>query len=708
MSNDSESQRPMETNLGCPSHSSSGGFHIEYRGDIEGLRAVAILLVVAAHAGVSWLEGGYVGVDVFFVLSGYLISAILLQEARATGGVRLVNFYARRLRRLLPALMVTLLGTIGMAAALLAPFEQMEQTAAAGAASVWLSNLFFAFSKLDYFGPAADTNLFLHTWSLGVEEQFYVFWPAWLIFLLGMWRWQGRMQNFRRLRCGMAATCCVCLAFSIGLTYTQPSWAFYLMPFRAWQFALGALILLASKEGGWGSHPSASGAGGSNPLGRFSVPVGWAGLIVILLSAVGLNTRTPYPGAWALLPSLGAAAVLFAGEFPLKGGVGRFLSLPPFQKVGHVSYAWYLWHWPILLLGASVIPSAGPIGRAVLVAVSLTIAVVSNRFIETPLRRSSKLSGRPRFVLAASLTLMIGAAALSFGWMQAASLWMMQPEQQRFRAARSDVPAVYPMGCDDWYLSPQVKVCGFGPEDAEHTAVIIGDSIALQWFPAFRPIYTRPGWRLLVMTKSSCPMVDESFFYSRIGAEYTVCNAWRDAALDALQHLKPDVVVLGSAVSYPFGQEQWEAGTARVLGIVAATARNVFVLRATHPLPFDGPNCLSRKDWRRQFLPSAEECTASVGSPRESQVHGWIERAAANYQNVQMLDLNPLICPNGRCEAERDGQVIFRDSQHLSASYVESLADKLASQILAVGSPPPPDSYENPIALASPPSRPPN
>jgi hypothetical protein len=123
------------------------------------------------------------------------------------------------------------------------------------------------------------------------------------------------------------------------------------------------------------------------------------------------------------------------------------------------------------------------------------------------------------------MTLMIGTAALTFSWMQMARYWMLQPDQQRFLSVRSDVPAVYPMGCDDWYLSAQVKVCGFGPEDAEHTAVIIGDSIVMQWFPAFRSIYSRPGWRLLAVTKSSCPMVDESFFYPRIGAEYAVCNA---------------------------------------------------------------------------------------------------------------------------------------------------------------------------------------
>jgi peptidoglycan/LPS O-acetylase OafA/YrhL len=679
------SRRSVETGLGREeSRSAPGGFRIEYRGDIEGLRAVAILLVVAAHAGVPWLEGGYVGVDVFFVLSGYLITALLVQEVQATGGVRLLEFYARRLRRLLPALMLMVVCTIGMAAALLAPFEQLEQTATAGAASIWLSNVYFAFLKLDYFGPAADTNLFLHTWSLGVEEQFYVFWPAWLMFLLGTWRWQGVKQDFRRLRYGMAVTAGLCLILSVFLTFTQPSWAFYLMPSRAWQFALGALAFLGSMGGSCGRSRGMTSGGWSDRLGLFIALSGWAGLILILLSAVFLDAHIPYPGGWALLPSIGTAAVLVAGSTPSPASIGRVLSISPFQRVGNVSYAWYLWHWPILLLGATLGSFAEPFYRAGLVAVSLALAILSNRVVETPLRRSAKLSSRPRLTLATSFVLMVGAVALSAGWMRATFHWLQQPEQRRYQEIRFDMPVLYSMGCDEWFRSARVNLCQFGPEDAEHTAVLMGDSIALQWFPAFFSVYNQPGWRLLVLTKSSCPMVDESFFYKRIGAEYVVCNAWRDAALNTVQSLKPEVVFLGSSADYPFGQDQWESGTERVLNVVAAAARNVFIIRAMHSLPFDGPNCLARRDWRRQLLQSAGDCSADAGSPRESEVHAWLEQAASSHDNVRVLDLNPLVCLNGRCEAERSGQIVFRDSQHISARYVEALADALAKEIHAV------------------------
>lgn len=137
-------------------------------------------------------------------------------------------------------------------------------------------------------------------------------------------------------------------------------------------------------------------------------------------------------------------------------------------------------------------------------------------------------------------------------------------------------------------------------------------------------------------------------------------------------------------MDYPFRQDQWESGTERVLNVVAAAARNVFIIRATHSLPFDGPNCLARRDWRRQFFQSAGDCSADAGSQRENEVHAWLKQAASSHDNVRVLDLNPLVCPNGRCEAERSGQIVFRDSQHMSSRFVEALADALAGEIHAV------------------------
>jgi len=656
-------------------------YRLGYRADIEGLRAVAIALVVAAHAGVPWLAGGFVGVDVFFVLSGYLITGLLVQEIRTTGHVRLFDFYARRLRRLLPALLLMVIGTALLAAVLLAPFEQPEQARAASAASVWLSNLHFVFSRLDYFGPAAGTNLFLHTWSLGVEEQFYLVWPVLVLFLVGSWQWQGATRNWQRLRGGMLAAVGLCLALSVFLTYTQPAQGFYLMPSRAWQFALGAVTLLAFSDDGTRVGPVTRWLAWASVAGRRTVG-GWIGLALVLGAGLLLDTHYAYPGGWALLPSVGTALILAAGTQASARGVGSVLSRAPLRRLGQVSYAWYLWHWPILILGATVTVMGRPAHPVLLVGVSLGLAFVSYHLVEAPVRHSRVLSRRPLMTLALSLVLMAATAVLGARWQDEASGWALLPQQQAYSAVRSDLPALYGMaGCDEWFQSSRVQVCGFGPADATHTALLIGDSVTMQWFPAAMQAYGKPGWRVLVITKSACPLVDEAYFYPRIGRTYVECSVWRDAALAAVRSLRPDVVLMGSTTTYPFTEAQWVNGSRRVLDVLAPAAGRVFIIRATPGLPFDGPGCLARRAWRSPRLPAPPACSAPAGSAHSDDIHAWVSRAAGAYPNVQMLDLNPLVCPNDVCDATRNGEIVFRDSMHLTARYIKSLGDAFAEQV---------------------------
>lgn len=668
------------TNLGHADTSAHKAFRLGFRADIEGLRAVAVSLVVAAHAGVSWLAGGFVGVDVFFVLSGYLITGLLVQELRSTGTIRLVDFYARRLQRLLPALLVMVFVSSLSAAALLAPFEQPVQAQTARAATVWLSNLFFVTSRLDYFGPAAESNLFLHTWSLGVEEQFYLVWPMLVLFLVGAWRWQGRTRDFARLTRGMLATIGICLALCIFLTYTRPAWGFYLMPARAWQFALGAVAWQLSRSAA-AANAGVSGTWGVFADTRISALLGWSGLAMILAAALLLDTHTVYPGGWALLPSVGAALVLWAGSRPSASGAGLVLSLPPMQWLGRVSYAWYLWHWPVLILGTAVVVMDRPPAPTVLALVSLGLAAISYGVVEAPLRRARWLAGRPRTVLVTSVLLMVGAVLLGRSWQSAAGVWMRSPDQQRYTAVRSDLPAPYRMGCDDWFSSSSVKICGFGARDAQRTAVLIGDSAAVQWFPAVANAYAAPDWRLLVITKSACPMVKQAYFYPRIGREYVECTAWRDAALATVQSLRPDVVLMGSTITYPFTPAQWTAGTTRVLDMIAPYARSVFILRATPLLPFDAPGCLARRDWRSAALLASPACGAPGANTGSGQILSWLNQAASAYPNVEVVDLHPLVCPDNTCEAQRGDMIVFRDAMHVTARYVESVSAEFARRV---------------------------
>ncbi|HVX05913.1 MAG TPA: acyltransferase family protein [Rhodanobacteraceae bacterium] len=653
---------------------SSGDYRLGYRADIEGLRAVAILLVVACHAKVSWLAGGFVGVDVFYVLSGYLITGLLVQEIQTTGTLRFANFYARRLRRLLPALLLMLAVACVLGRLLLAADGQDQQALAGTSAALWLSNFHFAFANMDYFAPGAETNLFLHTWSLGVEEQFYLVWP--LLVVLGMGAWSGtkRLPTTVRLKFVFGSVFALALALSIYWTWHAPRLAFYMMPSRAWQFALGALVFLGV---GTPNYP----AGARKPGAAWSTVASWSGLAMIIAAALLINGSVPYPGYWALLPTLGTALVLTAGT----GQAGwqeanGWLSRRPMQAVGRVSYSWYLWHWPVLLLGAQLLDARSGWNRLLLVLLSLLIAALSYRFFETPIRHNRRLLAKPRMAVFAGLAIMILAGSLALRWHDSAQARMKAPGQMRFVAAHYDAPVIYSMGCDDWYHSARVRICSFGDPHAKHTAVAIGDSIALQWFPAYAQIFDKPGWQLLVMTKSSCPMVDEPIFYPRIGREYTECSQWRKAALRDIAAIKPDVIVLGSTSNH-LKQAQWITGTRRVLAEIAPAARQIYIMRATPRLPFDGPSCLAPRSAFYRMLAGSTRCTAPAYNPYDAKLFQWLQIAAAPYGNVHVVDMTNSVCPAGTCHAEIDGRIVFRDSEHMTGTYAASLAPALAEAL---------------------------
>lgn len=281
----------------------------------------------------------------------------------------------------------------------------------------------------------------------------------------------------------------------------------------------------------------------------------------------------------------------------------------------------------------------------------------------------------------AAVVLMTATVVLGARWQAAASDWAQLPSQQPFAAVRADLPHIYAVpGCDEWYRSSRLQVCGFGVAEAEHTVLLIGDSVVMQWFPAVVQTFGQRGWRVLVITKSACPMVDESYFYPRIGRRYIECEQWRAAALAAVNTLRPDVVLTGSTVTYPFTEAQWVDGSRRVIEALSGGAGRVFVLRATPMLPFDGPGCLARAAWRDPRLPPPPAFSALVGNTH-TDIFNWISRAATPLSNVRMLDMNSLICPGQECQAQQNGEIVFRDSMHVTARYVSTIADAFARQI---------------------------
>ena len=643
---------------------------LHFRPDIEGLRAVAILLVVAAHADAPWLAGGFIGVDVFFVLSGYLITRILADELTSTGRLQFARFYARRFRRLLPALLL-MLCIIAVLGAQLAPVSQQGwQADAAAAAALWASNLLFAFSRLDYFGNDSSGNLFLHTWSLGVEEQFYLAWPLLLLAGHGAWRKSGPPSRLNLIQL-LWLTAAISFVACVFITSIEPRHAFYLMPMRAWQFALGGLVSLHCADG--------TSTGNGKPTHSMHL-LGWTGLAMIIGSALALDPKTTYPGAWALLPSLGTVATLIAGMHAPSTSASRALSLPAMTAIGRISYSWYLWHWPILLLGAMVVPEPSGWLRLVLIMLSLILAWLSWRFVEAPIRRNTKFANPPYRTILGALVLMACAIAAFFRLEVITNQSIATPAFQRMKQARYDLPLVNRKRCDQWYHSDTLLPCEFGDPQAPRTVVVLGDSISLQWFPAIESAFPFQDWRIIVMTKSACPIVDEPIFYARIGREYTECARWRKAALARILEISPDKLIFGSTHKYEFTPTQWHDGTARVLRQLAPAVGRIYILRSTPTLPFDGPDCIAPRGTLGNLI-IRSGCTASAYDPQSDAVFHELQSAASSFDNVQVVDMTDAVCPHGLCSAERNGTLIFRDSMHLSATFSATLAPLLLQKM---------------------------
>lgn len=654
-----------------------------YRKDIEGLRAVAILLVILAHAGVSWFEGGFIGVDIFFVMSGYLITGLLLKEVQGTGSINFLMFYVARLKRLLPALLFMVLVTSILAMLYLSPFEHEKQASSAGYASIWLSNMYFAFEKLDYFAAGADENMYLHTWSLGVEEQFYLLWPILVLSAVGGWKWQHGSLNLRRLLFFMVCVVVICLGASIYLSNAKPALGFYLMPSRAWQFALGALALL------WPVCLGYNVVGISNVELRLKVRKwlhlgGWVGFVSVVLASLFIHSDMTYPSYWAVIPSLGAALVLVAGAMSGGSLLSRCLSVKPLLWIGRISYSWYLWHWSILVLGAKITQHNDVVNNWVWILASLLLAIFSYFVVESPIRNSKYLARKPLLTLVVALILMGASYGLVSGWKELAKGWVTLPGQSIFAKIASDLPITYSMNCDDWYHSATLKHCMFGNKDAKHTAVLIGDSIGAQWSPALARRYVGNNWRFIVLTKSSCAMIDEPYFYRRIGREYTECSIWRDAAVKWLKVSKPDVVFMGSATAR-FKKEQWISGTERILQQLAPVVNDIYIIRATPSLYIDGPACLSQQDWQLEMLPEwlrvSSSCSSVFNNPHAEEVYEWLQVAAEKFENAHVINMSPVVCPDNQCSAVQNGRAVYRDSMHLSKSYVWSVAGQFFEKV---------------------------
>jgi peptidoglycan/LPS O-acetylase OafA/YrhL len=659
---------------------------IPYRPDIQGLRAIAIAIVVLAHAQVPGFGGGFVGVDLFFVLSGFLITGLLVKERLETGTIRYGTFLARRLRRLLPALLVMLVAVLLLAWSLLSSYEASMQTGSFVYSATWTSNFYFAFAEFDYFAALKAKDVFLHTWSLGIEEQFYVVWP-WLMTLAFAIAARGSRPDraFRSLLATISIVFVIGLGVCIYWATTRPLLSFYMMPARGWQFALGAAVFAWSCRSQLGRAASA-GFVASTGVRRAA---GVLGMALIAGSTVLLHHRLNYPGYYALLPSIGAALLIHAGTGAGKGAASRLLERRGLVWLGDRSYSLYLWHWPVLLLGGAYGFGDTLPGVVSLLAVATLLAALSYRWIEKPVWKGRFSAASPRLV---TLTAALAMAA-TFGLSQSVgTLFITDAVAAAGHVGvdpRADAPNIFVAGldCDSWYFSSDVVPCGTGNEDAKHTAALIGDSVGTQWASLLPEIYRSPDWRVVVLVKSACTIADVEYFYQPAGGTYDVCTEWRDNAIEYLARLQPDLVFIGSSAGQAFSESEWVDGTRRIVNRLAPAAGNIVIIPGTPALSFDGPSCL-REPYRftSRLRDSRNICEEPQRGAATDAVAAYLARATDDSPNAHVLNLNDLVCPDRRCAARsKDGLTVFRDNQHLTASFVVARSASVQTRLDALG-----------------------
>lgn len=645
-----------------------------HRVDIQGLRAIAILLVVLAHARLPMLEGGFVGVDVFFVISGYLITGVLVRGHLGQGSLpALWEFYAKRLKRLLPALSFMMCAVVVAAFALLTHRELVEQTTSLGSAATWLSNFYFAYTEVDYFAELRGKDLFLHTWSLGLEEQFNLAWPL-LLLLAYRGGLQQRWSAHRALRWMTWTLLAVSLLLSMALSSGEhASAAYYLLHTRFWEFLVGAAVYLYGAKADDASE-------GFWTLRRWGAWGAAVGPLLIVGSAVGFDGNMAYPGVLALIPCVGTALVLAGGQQRTTSWTGRLLGNAWITWFGDRSYSWYLWHWPVLMIGYALGMGGDAYGSAALVLISLAIASASYRWIELPFwkGRFRELPLRRVFLLsclAMGLPIALATFLLSSS---SAPLPAIAPEVSAAQAARNDLPWIYSQSCDFSFKSSDLTPCASGNPDARKVAVLIGDSIGAQWVSALPHSLDAKQWKIVVLTKSSCPPVDE-VVYLREHKVFQKCLEWREKVWRHVAEIRPDIVFVGSAASYGFTAKQWVDGSSAVFSRLAPSTGRMVAIVGTPGLSFDGPACLERSE-------AGGLCAETISMKPWDDVASYLSESVSRYPSARLLNLNDLVCPRGVCSARtEDGIPVFRDTQHLTDSFVRSRAPQISQRLRALG-----------------------
>ena len=692
---------------------------LDHRDDIQGLRALAVLLVVVNHAGVSFMGGGYVGVDVFFVLSGFLITGILLAGATKRGRVSFVHFYTRRARRILPAATLTLVVTTIVAYHLLNYVRAKQAVWDSFWASLFAANIRFAHQGTDYFAQGQPPSVDQHYWSLSVEEQFYLVWPAVLsLALFGLaLRRRARARRrgvaepaaitewaMRRLLLVIVLASIASLVWSVHYTNTLPAAAYFSTFARAWELGLGAALAIAAVK-----------------VARIPEVVraifGWLGVAAIGVAAVAFSETTPFPGYAALLPTVGTALVIAAGigGNHSKLSIGGLLAVRPMRYIGDRSYAYYLWHWPVLIIAVGYVGHDLSVGiKLLLLLGAFVLSVISYRFFENPIRRARWSAPRSAMLVPASVAAVLVVTMLTLSFINAkvfrlerasaaadsGKVSSLQTGQEIARsrslpaviaavkAARrgAKIPSVltppvsqllkdnyeFPAGCvpqtDDQTTS---NICRLGDASSAKSIVLFGDSHAQMWMPTLLSMAERDGWVVIPLVKSGCNPATwlGNGYFNTPGALIRACHAWYKWATAQGQGLHPTVTLMAGCCGAAAGSvaKAERSGYASLAKKMKPFSTSVILVSDNDGISKEPVDCL--------LAPHAtmKTCTPRLPATRFAFIDSLAK--LAKDRRFGFLKTRGWFCYQRQCPMVVRRIIVYFDLGHITKTYATALTD---------------------------------
>ena len=653
-----------------------------FRPEVQGLRALAALLVVIYHVWLGRISGG---VDVFFLISGFLITG-QLYRARSRGRIELRPLWGRMIKRLFPAALTVLAAVIAVSLVLLPEYRWFQTIREVVAAALFAENWQLAADSVNYFAQHNTASLVQHYWSLSIQGQFYVVWPL-LVALVGLVAARARLDLWWSLLATMAITFTGSLLFSVSLTAADQPLAYFHSATRIWEFALGGMLALVIDRV---VLPR-----------RVALVLGWAGVVGIVICGMVLRVGSVFPGYLALWPTVAAALVIAAGTTGSRLGADRFLGSRPLVYLGNLSFALYLWHWPVLLLYLAVRdrPAVGLVGGAFVIGVSLLLAALTYHFVEEPVRVSAIGTrtrwGAYRFGLISLAVLLVAAGSWQYYGKQQAARYAvdaadpMYPGAQALRDGRllpvrsgvTPAPSFMALG-EDWIVNdstrcsaaarnPELKICLAGSDSPVKRVVLIGDSHAEQYLGALRPYAEKHRWQIFSMLRGGCPFTQPSAPFVDLDPG---CVRWNRDAVAEIVKMKPDAVVTvgsrevrpGLTEIIPTGYvDSWRQITAHDIPVVALRDNPRFPRPPAICVQNKGPDAPACKTPRARLY--AEPTPFDLIPDRPDGVY--------------FVDTSNYFCDTTTCPPVIGNVIVYMDDNHISGTYMATVAPAMGADI---------------------------